>query len=374
MIIVTGSAGFIGSNIAKFFGEDSRLLLIDNPQHFRDRRYFGPEETSDWDRARAIEVDPRHVIIDRDYFPKLLDKIKPKHEKATESLIPKGEKIESIIHVGAITDTNKNRDLKEMRKWNTEYTKSIWSWCTEHSVPLVYASTAATYGTGGFGFSDSHEQVSQLKPMNPYAVSKQEFDIWALEQLATGKTPPNWYGLKFFNVYGPNEEHKDRMASTIFHSFHSIREKGSCPLFRSHKESITDGAQARDFVFVGDIVKMIAFLLEKKPKSGIYNAGSGKARTFYDMAKATFAAMSTVEKIDWMDTPEQFRSTYQYFTEADMSKLKNTGFPEKFTSLEDGINQYIRHLKYLQVQAFQKDKPEIVEGESESAPEGTPIH
>lgn len=374
MIIVTGSAGFIGSNIAKFFGKDSRLLLIDKPQHFRDRRYFGPEEASDWDRARALEVDPRHVIVDREYFPKLLQKLKPEHEKTTETLIPKGEKIEAVIHIGAITDTNKDRDLEEMRKWNTEYTKSIWNWCAEHKVPLVYASTAATYGTGDFGFSDDHEGISQLKPMNPYAVSKQEFDLWALEQVKSSKAPKNWYGLKFFNVYGPNEEHKDRMASTIFHSFHSIRKKGSCPLFRSHKDGVKDGEQARDFVFVGDIVKMIAFLLEKKPASGIYNAGSGKARTFYDMAKATFAAMGAVEKIDWTDTPEQFRSTYQYFTEADMSKLVQAGFSEEFTSLEDGINQYVGHLKGLVAETFQSGKPVIVSDSSEGAPEGTPIH
>lgn len=375
MYIVTGSAGFIGSNIAKHFGKNARLLLIDKPQHFRDRGYFGPEEASDWDRARAVEVDPRHVIVDRDYFPKLLTKLKPESEKSTESLIPTGEKIEAIIHIGAITDTNKDRDLEEMRQWNTEYTKSIWHWCAEHKVPLVYASTAATYGTGDFGFSDAHEGIEKLQPMNPYAVSKQEFDLWALAEVAAGKAaPPNWYGLKFFNVYGPNEEHKGRMASTIYHSFHTIREKGSCPLFRSHKEGVADGEQARDFVFVGDIVKMIDFLLAKLPESGIYNAGSGKARTFYDMARATFKAMGAEEKIDWMDTPEQFRSTYQYFTEADMSKFRSAGLTDEFTSLEEGVNLYVGHLKGLMAQAFQEAKPETVAGGTEGAPEGSTIH
>ena len=345
MLIVTGSAGFIGSHVARHFDLADRMLLVDDPKKFRENNYFGPHVPSDWDRARSIVPDERHKIVDYRYFPKILERLGTEFSEETKDLLPRGEKIRAVLHIGAITDTSKERDPEEMRTWNTDYTKSLWNWCAKHRVPFIYASTAATYGLGEHGFSDDHALVKKFRPQNPYAISKQEFDLWALTEAQTGKNvPPHWYGLKFFNVYGPQEGHKGRMASTILFSYRAIRANGSCPLFRSHKKGVADGEQKRDFVHVDDLVNVIDFLQAKFPASGIYNAGSGEARTFHDMARATFAALARAEKIDWIDTPPQFRESYQYFTEAKLDKLRAAGYREKFTSLEDGVASYVAWL------------------------------
>ncbi len=352
MIIVTGAAGFIGSHVVDALGNNqkNRLLLVDDPQHFRDRPHIPSHEASLWDWATDKQASPdRHKILDRAYFPKILQKIGPTapadNPKAKEHvLLQKGEKIDWIVHIGACTNTAETRK-DYLNQWNVEYTKSIWNWCTEHKVPLIYASSAATYGGGEHGFSDSWETALKLKPLNPYGQSKQDFDLWAKEQVDKGHAPPHWYGLKFFNVYGPRELHKGPMASAILHSYRHIERHGSCRLFRSHNPDVKDGEQSRDFIHVSDIVSMIEFLKEKRPTSGLYNLGTGKARTFYAMMEALFAALGKPMKVEWIDTPPQFRKAYQYFTEAEMDRMHSAGYPKSFLSLEDGVRSYVNWLK-----------------------------
>lgn len=349
MIIVTGSAGFIGSHTVDALGKNHRLLLVDKPQHFRERGYVPTDEASliDWAHGLDRSTSP-HKIIDREYFPKILRAIKsaaPANDpKAKEHvLLQPGEKIEWVVHLGACTDTAETR--KEfLDEWNVEYTKSIWNWCAENRVPLVYASSGATYGGGEHGFSDSWETAAKLKPLNPYGQSKQDFDLWAKEQVAAGNAPPHWYGLKFFNVYGPREAHKGPMASAVLHSFRHIQRTGSCRLFKSHHPQVKDGEQSRDFIHVSDIVALTAFVMEKKPASGLYNCGTGQARTFYAMMEALFGALKKPMKVDWVDTPPQYRKAYQYFTEADMSHMKQAGYQKPFLSLEEGVASYVEWL------------------------------
>jgi ADP-L-glycero-D-manno-heptose 6-epimerase len=231
-------------------------------------------------------------------------------------------------------------DYEVHRKWNLEYSKDIWQVCTEQRIPLVYASSAATYGGGEEGYSDSHEAVRRLKPLNPYGQSKQDFDVWALEQHST---PPFWAGVKFFNVYGPNEYHKGRMASVILHAHRQIKVGGGMKLFRSHNPDYPDGGQMRDFVYVRDVVQMCVWLMERQPASGLYNVGSGAARSFYDLAKAIFAAMKLPENISFIDTPADIRDKYQYFTEADMHKLQSAGYATPAYTLEDGVREYVQN-------------------------------
>jgi len=347
MIIVTGTAGFIGSHVARALGESERLLLVDDPEAARSHAYFLPNAITDWDRARGIEPEARHKLVDYRYLPKLLGKLRTTYQEETKELLPVGEQISAVVHIGAITDTSKKRDLEEMREWNTRYSQSLWHWCAREKVPFIYASSAATYGLGEYGFSDEHAGVAKLAPLNPYAQSKHEFDLWALAESAAGRpSPPRWQGLKFFNVYGPHEFHKGRMASTILFSYRSIRDQGFCPLFRSHKSGVADGEQQRDFIFVGDIVKIVEFFLKTPAApSGIFHAGTGRARSFRDMARAVFNSLGKPEQIDWLDTPEEFRSSYQYFTEADTRKLRRAGFMHEFTSLEAGVESYVQYLR-----------------------------
>ncbi len=351
MIILTGAAGFIGSHIAERFGKKNRLLLVDKPEYFRTRGYFNPDESSivDWAHGQADTKEPRHKIIDREYFPKILQTIHaqaPANDpKAKEHvLIPHGEKIDLVIHIGACTNTGEFRK-DFLDKWNVEYSKSVWNWCVQEKVPLIFASSAATYGNGDEGFSDSWETALKLKPMNPYGQSKQDFDLWVYEQIQKGIAPPHWYGLKFFNVYGPHEAHKGRMASAVLHSFRSIASTGACPLFRSHNPNVRDGEQSRDFIHVNDIVNIIEFLAEKKPASKLYNCGTGKARTFYSMIEALFSSLEKPVQVNWMETPEQFRKAYQYFTEAEMDQLKSAGYSADFLPLERGVADYANWLK-----------------------------
>lgn len=321
MIVVTGAAGFIAS------------CLI----------------------GSLIEKGYKHIIAVDDFSKKekagnFIDKsIQEFSERAEffEWLDQHAKEIEFIFHIGARTDTTEF-NMAVFDELNTGYSMSVWNACSKYGIPLVYASSAATYGLGELGYADNHEIVNDLKPLNPYGVSKNDFDKWALAQESA---PPFWAGMKFFNVYGPNEYHKGRMASVIFHAYHQINETGRVKLFRSHRPDFEDGGQLRDFIYVKDVVSVLIFMLENKPESGLYNLGTGKARTFLDLAKATFTACDKKTIIDFVDTPADIRDKYQYFTEANMAKLKNAGYNKEFYSLEEGVYDYVRNYlipeKYL---------------------------
>lgn len=319
-IAITGAAGFIASVLVSRLNKEGyhKLILVDD---------FSDEKKSGNLTNKTFEAK-----VHREQF---IDWLK-KHPN----------KVQHIFHLGARTDTTE-MDYEVHKKWNLEYSKDLWEVCTEQGIPLVYASSAATYGDGEFGYKDDNELSEKLLPLNPYGRSKNEFDIWALQQK---KQPPFWAGVKFFNVYGPNEYHKGRMASVIFHAYHQIKEKGEVTLFRSHKAEYKDGEQLRDFIYVQDIVNIVCWLMEHKPENGLYNAGTGQARTFLDLAKGIFKSLALEEKINFRDTPEDIRDKYQYFTEADMDKLKKAGFKASFYSLEEGIDEYIK--TYLQEEKY----------------------
>jgi len=249
--------------------------------------------------------------------------------------------IQFVFHLGARTDTTEfNREL--LWKLNTDYTKKIWKQCVQYGLPLVYASSAATYGLGELGYTDDHQSPFNLKPLNPYGESKNEFDKWALQQT---EQPYFWAGLKFFNVYGPNEYHKERMASVILHAFNQIKQNGKVKLFKSHNPNYTDGGQLRDFIYVYDVASILYFLMHHRKNNGLYNVGTGKAETFLTLAQATFKALNLEPVIEFIDTPLDIRDKYQYFTQADISKLKSIGYDSSFYSLTNGVNDYVS--KYL---------------------------
>ena len=313
MIVVTGAAGFIGSCLVRKLQDEGkeRLIVVDD--------FSRPEKKKNLDSKSMLEY------INRDIFIAWLE------EHAKE--------VDFIFHIGARTDTTEF-DVNIFNQLNLNYTKSIWTSCAKHAIPVVYASSAATYGLGEFGYNDDHSIVESLKPLNAYGESKNDFDKWALKQ---DLQPPFWAGMKFFNVYGPNEYHKGRMASVIFHSFLQIKEKGKVNLFRSHRADFKDGMQLRDFVYVKDVIDVLYFMMIKRPESGLYNLGTGKARAFLHLAQATFTALQIPENIAFIDTPIDIREKYQYFTEANMTKLINAGYTKPFTSLEDGVKDYVNN-------------------------------
>ena len=320
MIIVTGAAGFIGSYLSGLLNQKGieNLLLVDD--------FSFAEKNKNLDGKKFVDQ------IERSEFLSWLEK----HPR----------EIDFIFHIGARTDTTEF-DQAIFDELNLNYSKAIWKVCTEHQIPLVYASSAATYGLGERGYDDKHEIVEQLEPLNPYGESKNEFDKWVLKQK---DQPPFWVGLKFFNVYGPNEYHKGRMASVIFHAFNQISASGEMKLFQSHHPDYKDGEQERDFIYVKDLAKVCLWMMEHQPQSGLYNLGTGKARTFYDLAKSTFIAMEQKVNISYIPTPVDIRDKYQYFTQANMDKLRKAGYQEPFTSLEDGIMDYVSN--YLAENAF----------------------
>jgi ADP-L-glycero-D-manno-heptose 6-epimerase len=345
-IVITGAAGFIGSCLVGFLnnaGYQNLILVDDFSKHQKD------------------------VNLEGKVFSQKIER-----EKFFDFLEGENPQIDFIYHLGARTDTTEF-DYAIHEHLNVEYSKKIWIYCTEKNVPLVYASSAATYGSGELGYEDDENVIPDLKPLNPYGVSKNEFDKWVLRRTlrqaqgdtlrqAQGDTlrqvqePPAWAGLKFFNVYGPNEYHKARMASVIFHSYNQIRENGFVKLFKSHKAEFEDGGQLRDFIYVKDVLKICFWFLEcweKNPEtfiSGIYNVGTGKARTFDDLVNATFSALDKQAQIKYIDMPEDIRNTYQYFTEATMDKIRAAGYSQPFYSLEEGVDNYVRN--YLTEQKY----------------------
>lgn len=312
MIVVTGAAGFISSCLVAALNEQGREDLILSDDFSRE------DKTRNWADKKFI------ATVDRDVFPTWLDN--------------NYQDVEVIFHLGARTDTTE-QDEALFDRLNLHYTQQVWERCQRYDIPLIYASSAATYGAGEHGYQDNHSIISQLTPLNPYGRSKNDFDKWALQQ---EEQPPRWYGLKFFNVYGPNEYHKGRMASVIFHTFRQIKQTGAMKLFRSHRPDFKDGEQSRDFIYVKDVVKMMIWLWQNQAPNGLYNIGTGQARTFYDLAANTFKAQSLTPDISFVDTPIDIRDTYQYFTEADMNKLHQAGYPNKYYSLEEGIADYVR--------------------------------
>lgn len=313
MIIVTGAAGFIGSCLV------SRL----NSERFFD--VIVVDDFSSPEKNKNLEGKIFSQKIHRDEFLSWLRK----NQKLTQF----------VFHIGARTDTTEF-DKQVFDKLNLSYTKEVWNLCAEYGLPLVYASSAATYGLGEYGYKDDHEIIEKLKPLNPYGESKNDFDKWALNQK---RKPYFWTGLKFFNVYGPNEYHKGRMASVIFHAYNQVQQTGKVKLFRSHNSKYGDGEQLRDFIYVKDVADVCFFFMNHRKNSGIYNLGTGRARTFLDLAKSTFSAMNTKADIDFIDTPADIRDKYQYFTEAKMEKIRSIGYSKPFTSLEDGVYDYVKN-------------------------------
>ena len=317
MIIITGAAGFIGSFLLQTLNRQgiADIIIVD--------------DFSRKDKEDNYSTCNYKSAIERKDFVKWL------HETNSS--------IDCLIHLGARTDTTEF-DVQIFNELNLNYSKSLWQICSEKDIPLIYASSAATYGLGENGYDDDELKISLLQPLNPYGQSKQDFDLWVLQQF---KKPPFWYGLKFFNVYGPHESHKGRMASVIFHAFHQIKATGKMKLFKSHHPDYQDGGQLRDFIYVKDIVRIIEFIMHKKPACGIYNAGTGQARTFEDLALATFSAMNIESNIEFIDTPADIRDRYQYYTEANMGKLISAGFDIPFYDLEDGVMDYVK--EYLEL-------------------------
>ena len=312
MIVLTGGAGFIGANLLRQLNRlgFKEILVVDNVAKSRK-----------W--ANLVGCTFCNYIHKDSLWQWLTDN--------------PGIEFELVIHLGACTDTMEN-DFDYLIRNNTAYSQRLWDFCCNRKIPFIYASSAATYGDGAEGFSDAHETILSYRPINAYGYSKHLFDLWALAQK---DTPPRWYALKFFNVYGPYEDHKDRMASVAYHAVPQALKKGCIRLFKSYREGYTDGGQKRDFVYVDDVVRMIMFLMNNEVPSGIYNAGSGEARTFNDLAAAIFGALKKQINIEYFEMPETIKSSYQYFTEANMSKIQSAGYNFKSTPLEIGVQQYI---------------------------------
>ena len=312
MIIVTGAAGFIGSCLVKALNEAGYkdLILVDD---------FSNEI-----KNKNLTEKVFKLKIHRDDFAKWIQE----NHRLTQF----------IFHIGARTDTTEfNKAIFD--KLNLNYSKEIWNLCVEFGLPIVYASSAATYGDGAYGYNDSHSIVEKLKPLNPYGESKNDFDNWVLKQ---ERKPGFWAGLKFFNVYGPNEYHKGRMASVVFHAYNQINQNGKVKLFRSHNPNYKDGEQLRDFVYVKDVTAVCLWMLLNRKHSGIYNLGTGKANTFIELANAIFSSLKKKNTIEFIDTPTDLQNTYQYFTEAKMEKLRAAGFNQKFYTLYEGIADYVQ--------------------------------
>jgi ADP-L-glycero-D-manno-heptose 6-epimerase len=322
MIIVTGAAGFIGYRTAKTLNARGHQVIgVDEPLFFETR-----PEHQDLQLSQKLAPD---AILDRAFF---------------EELAKSGTPVKAVFHMGASSDTTEMR-VDYLKRVNVDYSKQLWDLCREFQIPFIYASSAATYGGGEEGYADDEATMARLKPLNPYGQSKLDFDLWAIEQSKAGREPPSWSGFKFFNVYGFGERHKGRQSSVVLQGFDQILSNGKLKLFKSHKAGIPDGEQKRDFIFVDDVVDAMMFALENPVRRGIFNLGTGRARSFLDLARATFHALGIPPKIEFIDTPLEIRDRYQYFTEAPMQKLRAEGYAREFTSLEDGVMETIRELR-----------------------------
>ena len=313
MIVITGAAGFIASNLISKLNKEGfkDIVIVDD---FSTETKKGNYENKIFSQK-----------IDRNIFFDWIDD----NEKL----------IQFIFHIGAKSATT-GFSKSVYKELNLEYSKKVWHKCVKYGLPLIYASSAATYGDGELGYDDNHEIPFKLKPLNDYGVSKNDFDKWALKQ---EKQPYFWAGLKYFNVYGPNEFHKGRMASVIFHAYKQIKETGAMKLFKSHNPNYVDGGQMRDFVYVKDLSDIMFFLMNHRKNSGLYNIGTGKADTFLELVKSTFDAMGVEQDISFIDTPEDIRDKYQYFTEANIDKLRSIGYSKKFYTLREGTTDYVKN-------------------------------
>lgn len=319
-ILLTGAAGFIGSYMLGYLNKQgyANIIITDEFNEADKRPNYEAKQFRQW-------------VERKDLFDWL------KNDDSNISF---------VFHLGARTDTTEF-DYSIHEKLNLQYSKDIWNYCTLKNIPLVYASSAATYGAGELGYKDDHEIVEKLQPLNPYGVSKNEFDKWALHQTSS---PLFWAGLKFFNVYGPNEYHKGRMASVVFHAFNQIHSSGKVKLFRSHKPEFKDGEQLRDFIYVEDVADVMYWMMEvatgtgprdSNLSNGLYNLGTGRARTFKDLVTAIFTTLKLKPQIEFIDTPADIRDKYQYFTEANMEKLGQAGYKKPFHALEEGVKAYV---------------------------------
>lgn len=318
MIVITGGAGMIGSVIAWHLNENhgrGDLVVVDRMEHPDQWQNLCHRHLADW--------------LDKDELFAWLDGTG-------------GSRVDAVIHMGAISATTE-RDFNRLLDNNIRYSQRLWRWCADRGVPFLYASSAATYGGGELGYADGHD-IDGLRPLNGYGYSKQFFDQWALRQQREGAaTPPRWYGFKYFNVYGPNEYHKGRMASVACHAFQQIRDTGGVRLFRSHRPDCADGMQQRDFIHVKDAVAATCHFLDHAAESGLYNIGTGKARSFRDLALAVMAGMGREPAIEYVDMPEDLRGKYQYYTQADVARLRRAGYERPFLELEDGVADYVRN-------------------------------
>lgn len=325
-IVVTGAAGFIGCNLVRRLNADgfTNLILVDDFTEAKNANQEGLAFTQK---------------IHRDNF--------------IEWITENSADVSFVFHLGARTDTSEF-NFRVLDSLNLSYSKSLWEVCTVKQIPLLYASSAATYGMGENSFSDDETLIGQLKPLNPYGLSKQLFDMYVLEQK---QTPPFWCGLKFFNVYGPHEFHKGRMASVVLHAYKQIKETGKVKLFKSHHPDFKDGEQLRDFIYVDDVVNVCMFFFAsvqqlpekelgmKQTANSIYNLGTGNARTFNDLVRAIFTSLQLPVQIEYIDTPKDIQDKYQYFTEARMEKLRSIGYSKEFLPLEEGVKRYVDFLR-----------------------------
>lgn len=313
--LVTGAAGFIGSQFVRSCNEKKiSVISVDHLPHFATRT-----------EHQGIDYGTR---IDREELQQWLQ----------------SHKVDTVVHLGACANTME-MDQDYLRRMNLEYSQMLWKYSTERKIPFVYASSAATYGDGELGYQDDESQMGSLVPLNPYGESKLKFDLWALEQEKAGLHPPTWSGFKFFNVYGFGERHKGPMASVVLHAYDQIKKTGEVKLFKSHRKGIADGHQKRDFIHVHDVEATLHFAIQKPIRRGIFNLGTGRARTFLDLVRAVFLSLGLPEKIRWIDTPEAIRERYQYFTQAEMAKLRHEGQDASaFLSLEDGVQRTLAQL------------------------------
>ena len=316
MIILTGGGGMIGSMIAWHLNTQMNFddfVIVDD--------LINKQQENNFNKRKFIEY------IEKDDLKKYLSDKK---------------NVSAVIHMGAIsatTESNFNRLLQS----NIRYSQALWHWCAENKVPFIYASSAATYGDGSVGYDDNESELDKLSPLNAYGYSKHFFDRWVQLELSKNQpTPPQWCGLKFFNVYGPNEYHKGRMASVVFHSFNQFKETNQIKLFKSEHPSYADGMQVRDFIYVKDAVKIIIFFLNNNNFSGLYNAGTGNAETFKALAEAVLInTKGQPNDIKYIEMPNDLKGKYQYYTQATMNKINSIGFNDNFMNLKEGVTDYL---------------------------------